>query len=106
MFVHAIAADGDRSLIPEKSLRSALDKLPADDGSTRAYLQGLLGLVVARNGDWDVGLQLVIPSLTNSLCDIGLWYDATQLSGLIKNDQLRRSLFVSGLTRFAGGSDH
>jgi tetratricopeptide (TPR) repeat protein len=95
----------DPTLLPTKSLKLAIDRLPPRYLHLRTYLQGLEGISVARDGNWKAGLELLTRSVTNSFCNVGLWHAAVQLAALAGNEELRSSLSVVGLSRFASGAD-
>jgi serine/threonine protein kinase/tetratricopeptide (TPR) repeat protein len=104
MFLGAIK-EGDRFHIPEKALILTLDEIPAERSLTRGHLEGLLGCVIVRRGDWESGVARLLSSVTNSTCDVGIWNAATLLSALTGDVKMHRSLIAFGLTQFGNGAN-
>lgn len=104
-FLNLIWLIGDNSSLPEPSLRRAFRGLSADLHAERGLTQGLLGIAVARDGDWGAGLALMRSAANDGFSSVELWNATIQLAMLLRDSELVSSLAIDGLARFSGAMD-
>lgn len=93
------------TVFSEDSLRNALHQLPEHAGEVRRLLDGLLGIAIARNGNWQSGLRHLEAAGNRQHTSIMLWSAKMLLARLLNETDRQRSLAVEGLARYAAGAD-
>src|SRR5258708_36645362 len=68
-------------------------------------IQGLLGVAVARSGEWQGGLSLMGSVEKDPLSFRAFWYEEMSLALLLGDSGLYRSLAITGLARLSSGAN-